>query len=280
MDEDKLQEGQQPGSSFWQVSELAARQAKLLQQIESVYTEATRQMIDAVELREGFRVLDLAAGPGGQSLVAARAVGATGSVLATDISPVMLDNALLLAQQEGLTTITTQVMNAEQLELPDQSFDAVISRLGLNLLDFRKAFSESWRVLKPQRKLAALVWSTPERHPLFSIRTTIMRKYANLPPLQGDPFSLGGPGVFVEALNQAGFTEVSVEPIAVEFRYDSLEAFLQPSSLDPYLKMGWEQLSGEDQQRYQQDIRQAMQQFEGPQGLVLPAEMLLGVGTK
>jgi hypothetical protein len=107
-----------------------------------------------------------------------------------------------------------------------------------------------------------------------------MRKYANLPPLQGDPFSLGGPGVFVEALNQAGFTEVSVEPIAVEFRYDSLEAFLQPSSLDPYLKMGWEQLSGEDQQRYQQDIRQAMQQFEGPQGLVLPAEMLLGVGTK
>jgi hypothetical protein len=107
-----------------------------------------------------------------------------------------------------------------------------------------------------------------------------MRKYANLPPLQGDPFSLGGPGVFAEALSQAGFTAISIEPIVVEFRYESLETFLQPSSLDPYLKMGWEQLSQEDQQRYQQDIRQAMQQFEGPQGLVLPAEMLLGVGTK
>jgi ubiquinone/menaquinone biosynthesis C-methylase UbiE len=280
MNEDKLQGEQQSGTSLWQVPELAARQAKILQQIESVYTNATRQMLEAAELREGFRVLDLAAGPGGQSRAAARAVGATGSVLATDISSVMLDNALLLAQQEGVTNITTRVMNAEQLELPDQSFDAVISRLGLNLLDFRKAFSEIWRVLKPQRKLAVLVWSTPEHHPLFSIRTTLMQRYVSLPPLLSDPFSLGGSGVFAEALSQAGFTAISIKPIVVEFIYDSLEAFLQPSSLDPYLKIGWEQLSMQDQQSYQQDLRQAVQQFEGPQGLVLPAEMLLGVGTK
>ena len=278
MPEDQPQQERQP-SSLWQSPEVAARHAEVMQRAESLFADVTRQMAEAAELREGFHVLDLAAGTGGQSLQAARAVGPTGSVLATDISADMLDIALLLAQQERLTNIMTQVMNAEQLELPDQSFNAVICRLALNLFNLDKALPEILRVLKPQRKLAALVWSTAERHPLWSIRQTLMQKYVTLPPLTAGPFSLGGPGVFEHALRQAGFTAISVEPVSLTFSFASMEAFLQ-QPLDPYLNSGWERLSQQEQQHYLQDVRQAMHQFEGPQGLVVPAELLLGVGTK
>ncbi len=272
-------QGQQDTSDLWQSQDAAANYAQQHQQYEISMREVTRRMLEAVELMEGFHVLDVASGPAAEGLLAARAVGPTGTVLAIDISDAMLEQAVMLAKQEGVTNITTRVMDANQLELADQSFDAVISRLGLNLLDRDKAFSEILRVLKPQRKLAALIWSTQEHHPFVNIPTTIMERYVTLPTFTHDPFALGAPGVFAHALTQAGFSHVSVEPISLELRLPSMDVLTQQLPIP--IPEAMEQLSLHDQQRYLDDVRQAMQQFVGPQGeLVIPTEMLLGVGTR
>src|SRR5258708_12288433 len=91
-------------------------------------------MLESAGLGPGDHVLDIAAGTGDQSLLAARRVGPGGSILATDISADMLGIAARVAQQEGLTTLTTRVMDAQQLDLEDNAFDAVICRLGLMLI--------------------------------------------------------------------------------------------------------------------------------------------------
>src|SRR5947207_1210525 len=88
-------------------------------------------MLDMAGVARGARVLDVAAGAGGQTLVAARRVGPDGHVLATDIAPNLLAFAQEDARAAGLTNVETHVMDGEAIDLPDESFDAAISRVGL-----------------------------------------------------------------------------------------------------------------------------------------------------
>ncbi len=171
---------------------------------------ATEAMLDMAKVGPGSRVLDVAAGAGEQTLVAARRVGPSGSVLATDISSNILELAAADARAAGLTNIETRVMDGERLdELEADSFDAVISRVGLIYFpDQQKALTGMRRVLKPGGRIAATVYSTADKNQFFSIPISIIRKRVNLPPPlpgQPGPFSLGAPGVLEAAYRQAGF---------------------------------------------------------------------------
>ena len=99
--------------------------------IEDWLGPATERMLDAARITTGNSVLDVAAGAGGQSLSAARRVGPTGRVLATDISPTILEYAEKAASDAGLATITTRELDGEHLDVEEGGFDAVISRVGL-----------------------------------------------------------------------------------------------------------------------------------------------------
>jgi SAM-dependent methyltransferase len=160
---------------------------------------ATEVMLDMAHIGPGSRVLDVAAGAGGQTLPAAKRVGPTGSVLATDIASNLVALATENARKAGLTNIETRVMDGENLELEEGAFDAVISRVGLIYFpDQQKALTGMRRVLKPGGRLAAIVYSTAENNTFFSIPVSIIRRRAQLPPPlpgQPGPFSLGGPGV-------------------------------------------------------------------------------------
>ncbi|HEU5433145.1 MAG TPA: methyltransferase domain-containing protein, partial [Thermomicrobiales bacterium] len=159
---------------------------------------ATELMLDLARIGPGDRVLDVAAGTGEPAMTAAKRVGPTGSVLATDIAPNVLAYAGRTAAAQGLTNLETRVMDGEHLELPDASFDAALSRVGLIYFpDRQRALSEIRRVLAPGGRLAAMVYSTAENNQFFSIPIDIIRRRAKLPapaPDQPGPFSLGGAG--------------------------------------------------------------------------------------
>src|ERR687890_1535220 len=93
--------------------------------------QATETMLDMAEVGPGSRVLDVAAGAGGQTIAAAKRVGPSGYVLATDISSNILEFASAAAQEEGLTNVEPRVMDGEELGELEESFDAVICRVGL-----------------------------------------------------------------------------------------------------------------------------------------------------
>jgi SAM-dependent methyltransferase len=253
--------------------------------IEDWLGAATERMLDAAGITSGSRVLDVAAGAGGQSLAAARRAGSTGHVLATDISPSILEYAAKAATDAGVTTIATRELDGESLKVDAATFDAVISRVGLIYFpDQQAALAGMHRALRPGGRIAAVVYSTADLNGFFSIPVGIIRRRAQLPPPapgQPGPFSLGGPGVAEAALAQAGFTGITVEAVpspvrmasaaeCVRFERESFGALHQMlSGLDePGRQAAWD------------EIGQALAQFEGPDGFEGPCEMLVVSGTK
>src|SRR5437867_11195096 len=133
----------------WASDEAAADWQRGMEARLQMFGPATERLLDLANIHAGSRVLDIGAGSGDQTLGAARRVGSTGYVLATDISASMLETTATVARQAGLSNVETRVMNAQQLELPSDSFDVVISRFALMLIpDIPKALGEIRRVLR------------------------------------------------------------------------------------------------------------------------------------
>jgi ubiquinone/menaquinone biosynthesis C-methylase UbiE len=267
---------QQPQVQVWNSPEVVKTWEQEIGQRQQVMEEATEEMLLAAGLKSGDHVLDLAAGTGDQSLLAARKVGPAGIVLATDLSLEMLNVAAKRARASGLTNIMTRVMDAEQLNLEERSFDAVICRNGLMLLPhLQSALRGIRRVLKPGGKLAALVWS---RNPLHMLPLTVLAKYVGKASVDlPNPFTLSDPAVFEQALREAGFREVTIRPIALRLQFASMDAFMESRRAMVAELVG--QMSKQVQQQVLNEVRQALSQFEGPEGLVAQGETLLGVGT-
>ena len=247
---------------------------------------ATELMLDMAGSGEGSRVLDVAAGAGEQTLLAAKRAGPKGSVLATDISSNILEFAAQAARQAGFNNVGTRVIDGENLdELAPDSFDAVISRVGLIYFpDQQKALTGMRRALKPGGKMAAIVYSTPENNRFFSIPVSIIRKRAQLPPPlpgQPGPFSLGGSGVLEAAFQKAGFHDIRIRVIpaplkmssaaeCVRFERESFGALHQMMS----------GLSESERAETWQEVEETLRQFEGPNGFEGPCEMVIGAVTK
>jgi len=247
--------------------------------------KATDRMLDMANVGTGDRILDIAAGAGEQSITAANKVGKTGYVLATDISSNILEFAKILAKENGIDHIETKVMDGENLTLEDDSFDAVISRVGLIYFpDQQRALKEMLRVLKPGGRIAAIVYSTPDKNKFFSIPVSIIRNRAKLPPPlpgQPGPFSLGAEGVIEKAFTDAGFTNVKSELVnsplqlssaseCVRFEKESFGALHQMLS----------SLSDAEKEAVWQEIEQELKSFETDKGFNGPCEMIVAVGDK
>jgi len=248
---------------------------------------ATDAMLDAARIAPGSRVLDVAAGAGDQTLAAARRAGPGGHVLATDISPAILAYAKRAAQKEGLANIDTRELDGERHDvLPAQSFDAAISRVGLIYFpDQQRALTGIRHALKPGGRFAAVVYSTPEKNPFFSLPVGIIRRRAQLPPPlpgQPGPFSLGGDGVLTRTLEEAGFRDVEVRkvdsplclPSAAEcarFERESFGALLQMMS----------GMDDEERAATWDEIESTLRKYESEElGFVGPCEMLVGSGAR
>ena len=153
--------GRKESADWWSAGQAARQQ---------IYGAATEMMLDVAGVQAGSRVLDVAAGTGESTLMVARRVGPTGHVLAADDSASMLKVAAEAARKAGLTNVETRVMNAENLELDADSFDAVICRNALMLFpNPAKALTEMRRVVKPGGKVAVMVFSAVERNPYHGI---------------------------------------------------------------------------------------------------------------
>jgi SAM-dependent methyltransferase len=247
---------------------------------------STETMLDMAGVGAGSRVLDVAAGAGEQTLVAAKRVGPDGYVLATDISSNILEFAAGEAANAGLKNVETRVMDGESMdELDGDSFDAVISRVGLIYFpDQQKALTGMRRVLKPGGRIGAIVYSTPDKNQFFSIPISIIRRRAALPPPlpgQPGPFSLGAPGVLEEAFRNAGFRDIETRVINAPVRMSSAAECVR-FERESFGALGQMMMSLSETEREEtwKEIEQELKQFETPDGFEGPCEMVVGSGVK
>jgi SAM-dependent methyltransferase len=247
---------------------------------------ATDTMLDMAGVGSGSRVLDVAAGAGGQTLVAARRAGPSGYVLATDISANILDFAAAGARAAGLTNVETRVMDGEDLEeLEADSFDAVISRVGLIYFpDQQKALTGMRRALEPGGRIGAIVYSAAEHNQFFSIPISVIRKRARLPPPspgQPGPFSLGSPGVLEAAFQTAGFRDIQTRAVAAPLRLSSASECVrfERESFGALHQM-MSGLGEAEREETWREIERELGQFETARGFEGPCELVVGAGVK
>jgi ubiquinone/menaquinone biosynthesis C-methylase UbiE len=246
---------------------------------------ATERMLDLAGVREGSRVLDVAAGAGGQSFAAARRVGPRGSVLATDISTNLLAFVTRRARESGLGNVETAVLDGEALDVPEASFDAVISRLGfIYFPDRQGALRGMRRALKPGGRLAGIVFSTPQANEFFSLPVSIIRRRAALPPSapgQPGPFSLGEPGVIEAAYERAGFGAVEAQRMPAPLRLGSAAEcvrFEQESFGALHQMLAG--LGGEGRADAWAEIEQALGRFERDGRFEAPCELIVAGASR
>jgi len=177
-------------------------------------TELANEALELVGLKPGERFLDVAAGPGGLSLPAAR-LGA--DVLATDWSPAMIERFEGRAREEGLTTAKGAVMDAHALDIEDDTFDVTGSMFGVMLVpDQPRALREMVRVTKPGGRVLLIAYGSPEELEFIQMFIAALRAVdPDFPGLPDDPppleFQVSDPEVLGQRLTEAGLKDVRVE---------------------------------------------------------------------
>ncbi len=255
-------------------------------QIHTWLASATQTMFDLAKIESGCHVVDVAAGAGDQTMDAARRVGPTGYVLATDISATILEFAAANALRAGITNVDTKVVDAEHLDLPPASFDAVICRLGLMLCpNPLKSLQGMYHALKPSSCACVMVFSQPEKNPCIGILLQTAFKHAGLEPANpyqpGGLFSLGKPGHLDELFGRAGFRDIKTITVPAVFNLPSTKAYLDfvRSSASPILRM-LSVLAEPAREAAWQEIQERLDTFQTASGWKGPNELLVTVGSR
>ena len=243
----------------------------------------TELMLDLAEVTVGSQVLDVGAGTGDQTMLAARRIGPGGMVLATDIAAPMLVLTQEAARAANLPHVQTRVMDAQRLELESGSFDAAVARFSLQFIpDVQLALAEVRRVLKPGGRFGAVVFSAVERNPFRAAPQAIASRLAGrrFPESGPGQWALNDPITLRDAFQQAGFREVDVRPVPFVYRFPSLaDALRNLEEAQPPLVRLLDELSEDDRATAWAEIKQTLQPFVGPDGFAAPSEALLVVGV-
>ena len=183
---------------------------------------AQDRLLELAALQTGERVLDVACGTGLVTFRAAAAVGPGGAVVGTDISDAMVRQLRDSVAERGLAQVSAERMDAEELTVPDASFDVALCALGLMYVpDPRKALEAMRRALRPGGRTAVAVWGTRSNCGWAEIFPIVEHRVASeVCPLF---FQLGqGDGLAI-TMELAGFGDLVVDRIATTLRYDSGE---------------------------------------------------------
>jgi ubiquinone/menaquinone biosynthesis C-methylase UbiE len=178
------------------------------------------QLAEALDLRSGQSVLDVAAGNGNMTLAAARRWC---NVTSTDYAPNLLANGRARAEADGLANIAFKEADAEALPFADNAFDAVVSTYGVMFTPNQdKAAAEMARVTRRGGKIGLANW-TPDGFIGQVFKT--LGKY--LPPPAGvkSP-ALWGTKARLDELFGASTSVIIAEPRFFNFRYRSAEHFV------------------------------------------------------
>jgi cyclopropane fatty-acyl-phospholipid synthase-like methyltransferase len=246
--------------------------------------DATEQMLDAANVAPGMHVLDLACGAGSQTIRAARRVGASGRVTASDIASNMLPFVTSNAAAAGLTNVETLHSSAEGLSDGNLQVDAAICRLGLMLFQAPgEALGALRHVLTDGGRFAALVFASPQKNPFFSKTLAIALAHAGKsPPPSGTPglFALSDPDRLQRLFAEAGYSDTRVEQVTARLAVASVsDALTMMQEAFGVYRAVLSELAEEEREAAWAEIRACVEQFLEQGSVEAEMSLLLASGA-
>jgi SAM-dependent methyltransferase len=181
-------------------------------------------LVDKLDPQPGQIILEIAAGTGDLGFRVAQRVG---QVICTDFAAEMVDVARRLGQSRGLTNVEYRVLDAERMDLDDNSVDGVLCRFGYMLMaDPAAALTQTKRVLRDGGPLAFAVWRSAEANPWGALpgMTLVQRGHLPVPePRAPGIFALAEPDHIHELVTGAGFGKPELAEVALVFPFDDFD---------------------------------------------------------
>jgi SAM-dependent methyltransferase len=189
----------------------------------------SENLLEALRPKPGQTILELAAGTGETGFAAARAIGPTGRVISTDFAPAMVAAARRESERLGLANVEHREMDAERMDLDDNSVDGVLCRWGFMLMaDPATALAETRRVLRQDGRLSLSVWGGADRNPWASVPGKALMEHTGAPPPNPeDPgiFAMADPERVRSLMQDAGFGEPRLEEVEVRWRFERFDDY-------------------------------------------------------
>lgn len=243
-----------------------------------VYRPFAKRLLQFVDLRPGWQVLDAGTGTGLVALLGAPRVGKGGKMIGIDASEKMLEFARKKAAQFGFTQCEFRVGDLEALGFEDNRFNVSLSQFAIHYTDLNQSLRELYRVLQPDGKLVLQIWSADSSAPhkamydvLANYRVSgaseslaLLRKQAE----RSYQFrrSYGSTEAMQAALKGLGFGKVEAHTEEHPTRLASVDAFLELASASPLLNAEIGALSQETREIYMRDVRGALKAFDTANG--------------
>ena len=240
-------------------------------------------MLEAVSVQKGDKVLDIASGTGEPALTLAQQMGNSIHIIGTDAAEGMVKVAQEKVDRLGLENIEFMAMSGDNLEFSDNTFDKLICRFGIMFFDDVLAgLKEMCRVLKSDGAFAFAVWNTAETMPVMQWSYQAFKnKIADdeLPPIDMVT-SMSVPGVLQNLLIRAGYTDLAITRHTLDYRFDSFESYCDIVEASDILKMQFDALPDALRSTVKDEVARFAQDFVTENGLVVPHEYLVASGTK
>jgi ubiquinone/menaquinone biosynthesis C-methylase UbiE len=268
-----LQEYREKSHATWEV--MADGWDRRREWIWDVTRRVGENLVERLDPQPGQTILELAAGTGETGFAAAARIGRDGRLITTDFSPEMLKSARKRGEQLGLDNVEYRVMDAERMDLGDDSVDGVLCRWGYMLMaDQAAALAETRRVLRDDGSVAFSVWGPPPRNPWAAFAGAALVQHGHMPaPEPGAPgiFAMAEPERIRELVTGAGFGEPEIEEISLEWRFDDFDGYWRfLGDLSGAVALVIKDLSEADQEAVRATMRGSMQDYRSNGGYVLP----------
>lgn len=234
-------------------------------------------LLDMADLQHGEEVLELACGSGLVTRRIAASVGPTGHVTATDLSEEMLERAKQATRD--MDHLSFRRMDAGELDLPDDRFDAALCALGLMYVpDPATAFREMFRVLRPGGRAAAAVWGTRKACGWADIFPIVdARVNTEVCPLF---FQLGTGDTLPDRLTDAGFHHVRVERITTTLEYASPEEALEAAFEGGPVAMAYSRFDEPTRAEVHGEYLDSIAPYQTGDGYRIPGEFVVARGDR
>lgn len=226
----------------------------------------------------GDRILDVAAGTGALTRLAAISVGPTGRVVGLDLNSDMLDVACGFARDPQAASIEWREGDVSAIPFVDESFDVVFCAFGLMFFPDRVgALKEMLRVLQPHGRLTLMVWGAMTTSPgQMAMNESWTHHFgAEAAGLFERQHSLADADAVRSLIEAAGFRETNVHREMGSVRVPSPESLARA-----YGAMAGVQADQPTRKAVIGEVSALLQQYVGRSGLVYPIEAVLAIARR
>jgi ubiquinone/menaquinone biosynthesis C-methylase UbiE len=240
---------------------------------------AQRKLLQLANVQPGEKVIDIACGTGLVTFEAVKETGERGFVWGTDISDKMVEFATAVAKEKKVDNIQFERMDAEELQVDDETYDVALCALGLMYVpDPFKALKEMYRVLKKGGRAVVAVWGKRANCGWADIFEIVDKRVSSeVCPMF---FNLGNADVLRNILTKAGFDNIIVERLNSPLEYASGEEACIAAFAGGPVALPYHKFSNKIKEEVHAEYLASIRQFQNGNGYDVPGEFVVAAGYK